>query len=111
MRFVWQDALRYFGISGLALCALHTIPAVAEDAFIVPPDTWPANHGSTLARSGDELLACWFAGSDEGEEDVSIVCSARQDRSEWSSPWTPVAPQERAEGSWLANKFVGNPVL
>lgn len=107
----------------IASCTLSAGPANGGEAnppqavsgyseeLIVPLDTYPANHGSTVVelKSGG-ILTCWFAGSAEAEEDVRIVCSRKTEET-WTTPRPVVDNTDAANESWTSTKFVGNPVL
>jgi len=46
----------------------------------------PGCHASTIEQTGDgQIVAAWFAGTDEGEDDVGIWVS-RLENGRWSSP-------------------------
>ncbi|HBO50991.1 MAG TPA: sialidase, partial [Planctomycetes bacterium] len=42
-------------------------------------------HASTIAESGKALVAAWFGGTGEGNKDVGIWVSRRED-GKWSAP-------------------------
>lgn len=75
-----------------SLCATHPSIILEEFVFINPP--FASCHASTLteARKG-EILCSWFAGTEEGAEDVKIWI-ARKDKKKWSLP-VVVAEEER----------------
>jgi predicted neuraminidase len=102
----------------LSLLALVSTHAAYEESFISAPATqgglFAANHSSTLVWIPDTetIISCWYAGEREGSKDVSIVCSDRDSRTaNFSPPRIVVASGEKAEGAWLSNKTLGNPVL
>jgi len=51
--------------------------------FIYKQGPPPRCHASTLAESGDVLVAAWFGGTDEGHKDVGIWV-ARKNGKQWS---------------------------
>jgi predicted neuraminidase len=62
--------------------------AVVRAELIFPLDNRPTPgcHASTVVQARDgRLLAAWFAGTDEGEEDVGIWVS-RLENAQWSRP-------------------------
>jgi predicted neuraminidase len=75
-----------------SICATHHSIILEEFIFINPP--FASCHASTLteARKG-EILCSWFAGTEEGAEDVKIWI-ARKNKKEWSLP-VVVAEEER----------------
>jgi predicted neuraminidase len=83
-----------------------THPAIVERGFVVPEHRFGMCHASTIAHSGDALIAAWFAGSLEGRADVAIWL-ARNAGSGWSEP-VRVASGEQSDGSALP---CWNPVL
>ncbi|MGD8497630.1 MAG: exo-alpha-sialidase [Chromatiales bacterium] len=83
-----------------------THPAIVERGFVVPEHRFGMCHASTIAHSGDALIAAWFAGSLEGRADVAIWL-ARNAGSGWSDP-VRVASGEQSDGSALP---CWNPVL
>lgn len=74
------------------VCATHPSIILEEFVFINPP--FASCHASTLteAQKG-EILCSWFAGTEEGAEDVKIWI-ARKNKKEWSLP-VVVAEEER----------------
>lgn len=75
-----------------SICATHSSIVLEEFVFINPP--FASCHASTLteAQKG-EILCSWFAGNEEGAEDVKIWI-ARKTKKEWSLP-VVVAEEER----------------
>lgn len=60
--------------------------------FIYDKAPFPSCHASTIVETqGGALLAAWFGGTDEGEKDVTIWLSRRENQG-----WT--APEEVADG-------------
>jgi predicted neuraminidase len=81
-------------------------PAIVERGPVVPEHRFGMCHASTIAHSGDALIAAWFAGSLEGRADVSIWL-ARNEGSGWSEP-VRVASGEQPDSTALP---CWNPVL
>lgn len=87
--------------------------------FIYETAPFPSCHASTIVESQPgKLLAAWFGGSDEGENDVAIWMSRWDGR--WSVPekvaeekgrpcWNPVLFRERAGEVQLYYKAGPNP--
>ncbi len=80
--------------------------AVVADDFIFEQSPNAMSHASTLAETGDGLVAAWFAGTFESNRDVSIWMS-KNDGSGWSAPFE-VANGLMADGKRYA---CWNPVL
>ena len=90
--------------------------------MIFPIGTWDAAHSSTvLALGGGDLLASWFAGSEENAPDVAIYTARYSaEAAKWEAPREVVAPFDRANGTCAKSKggegckfspSVWNPVL
>ena len=60
-------------------------PGMVESALIFNDAPFPSSHASTIVESGGQLLAAWFGGTDEGEDDVGIWLS-RREGDKWSAP-------------------------
>ncbi|MBK9708581.1 MAG: exo-alpha-sialidase [Acidobacteria bacterium] len=60
-------------------------PAVVKSEFIYETAPFPECHASTIAETGDGLVAAWFGGTKEKNPDVGIWIS-RQVRGKWSPP-------------------------
>lgn len=60
-------------------------PALVKSEFIADDMPTPSCHASTIAESGDTLLAAWFGGKAEGDPSVGIWL-ARYDGKSWSKP-------------------------
>jgi predicted neuraminidase len=60
-------------------------PGVVMAEFLFAEAPFAACHASTLASSGEALVAAWFAGSREGQADVGIWV-ARKQGEHWSAP-------------------------
>lgn len=103
--------LALFGLAWLAG------PAFAEPLYewqwTVPPGLLLSNQAPTIAvLPGGGLLVCWAAGSTEKARDVQIYCSRSGPGTRtWERPRPVVHRGERAQGSWLRNLTLGNPVL
>src|SRR5437016_4922200 len=86
---------KYFAVFLLFLssvCATH--PAVIVEEFIFSNPPFASCHASTLTEAPNGVILCsWFAGSEEGAEDVKIWL-ARNSKKEWSLPLV-VAEEER----------------
>ena len=81
-------------------------PAIVSDRFIFTRAPYAMSHASTLAESGNRLVAAWFGGSLESRPDVSILVSLN-DTGGWSTP-VKVADGRQTDGSRYA---CWNPVL
>lgn len=95
--------------------------AIVSSEFLYEQASFPSCHASTLAElSGGGLIAAWFGGSDEGNDDVGIWVARQEDKG-WSKPtevatgvvgdkrhpcWNPVLFQP-AEGPLLLFYKVG----
>ncbi|MEC7774845.1 MAG: sialidase family protein [Planctomycetota bacterium] len=97
----------------LAVLALSLVCAssLAEDAvlssgLIYENAPFPSCHASTIAESGAGLVAAWFGGTDEGNKDVGIWVSRKE-----NGKWSP--PMEVADGVQAPGKRhpCWNPVL
>lgn len=81
---------------------------VVQNDFIEPAPAVPEVHASTIVEAADGVLvAAWFGGTKEGNDDVSIYVSRR----EGAAAWTPakivaegVEPGKERQPTW-------NPVL
>jgi predicted neuraminidase len=70
--------------------------AIVRSEFIADDMPTPACHASTIAQSGETLVAAWFGGKAEGDPSVGIWLS-RNGGSGWSKP------SEVANGQWAAD--------
>ena len=103
----------------LALLGLACLagPAGAEPLYewqwTIAPGILLSNQAPTIAALPDgALLVCWAAGSTEKARDVQIYCSRSGPGSRsWERPRPVVQRGEHAQGSWLRNLTLGNPVL
>jgi len=69
-----------------ALLFLGSLPAAMVHSELIFDDApHPSCHASTIEWSGDGLVAAWFGGTAEGEDDVGIWLS-RHDGDAWSAP-------------------------
>ena len=73
-----------FFATARALAAAES-PAVLVNEFICETAPFPSCHASTIAETPDGLVAAWFGGTDEGNDDVGIWVS-RHDGKKWSAP-------------------------
>lgn len=69
--------------------------------LIFPIGRWGAAHSSTvLALGGGDLLASWFAGSEENAPDVGVYASRFSAESgSWAEPMEVVPPFDRTNGT------------
>ena len=93
----------------------HTLRFIWEEA------PFPRAHASTIVEAPDRsLIAAWFGGSGEGEEDVGVWSARRPRGGEWSLPtqlykepgqpaWNPVLFRDAADTIWLFFKVGPNP--
>ncbi|HHJ17348.1 MAG TPA: sialidase [Gammaproteobacteria bacterium] len=81
-------------------------PAIVYDEFIVDPAPTAMSHASSIAASGDGLVAAWFGGSLESRPDVAVFV-ARNTGNGWSGP-REVATGKQDNGGRYA---CWNPVL
>lgn len=59
----------------------------ADYAFVFPEGTFEEVHASTVEETADgTLLAAWFGGESEGEDDVEIWLSRKEPGGSWSDP-------------------------
>jgi predicted neuraminidase len=80
--------------------------AVLADSFIFSSTPHAMNHASTIAASGNRLVAAWFGGSLESRPDVGILVSLNNGNG-WSPP-IEVANGVQQDGTRFA---CWNPVL
>jgi len=100
-------------------------PALISSEFLFDPNPVPSCHATTLVETRNgALVAAWFAGTQEGKEDVGIW-SARQIGGKWTAPveiatgvledghrypcWNPVLFQPRDGGLLLFYKIGPRP--
>lgn len=89
-----------------AFAALDAPSPIVSSGFIFDPPPTPGCHASTIVEMPDGIAAAWFAGKDEGADDVGIWFSRLAD-----GKWT--APVEVANGVESEKKRypTWNPVL
>lgn len=92
-----------------------------EAEFIFRTASFPSCHASTIVETETgELLAAWFGGTREGDDDVEIWLSARANGGGWSQPrpmtqfpeipcWNPVLFCDTEGSLWLFFKIGPNP--
>lgn len=81
-------------------------PGIVIEEFIYTEAPFEQCHASTIAETPEGLVAAWFGGTEEGEDDVGIWLS-RHDGEKWSSP-IEVASGEQSDGKRFP---CWNPVL
>ncbi|MFN7770735.1 MAG: exo-alpha-sialidase [Planctomycetaceae bacterium] len=64
---------------------VHAEPPVLQSQFLYETAPFPACHAATVCETPGGLLAAFFAGTDEGENDVGIWTCRRQE-GRWQSP-------------------------
>ena len=99
----------FLAAGALAAATVHCTAAdagVLKSQFIYESAPFPECHASTIAETGDGLVAAWFGGTRERHPDVGIWVSRLE-----GERWTP--PVEVANGAGFAtNRFpTWNPVL
>ena len=67
------------------LATLLAASAVVSSEMIFEDPPHPSCHASTIVWTETGLVAAWFGGTDEGEDDVGIWLS-RHGTEGWSSP-------------------------
>ncbi|HJN46096.1 MAG: neuraminidase (sialidase) [Acidobacteria bacterium] len=89
--------------------------------FIWEVAPFPRAHASTIVEAPDgSLIAAWFGGSGEGQEDVGVWSSRKPEGGEWSSPtqvykepeqpaWNPVLFRDASDTIWLFFKVGPSP--
>jgi predicted neuraminidase len=100
----WPFSLAF--VLGVAGCATPSgTMRVEKTEFIYEQAPFRSCHASTIEETKSGLVAAWFGGSDEGNNDVGIW-TARHDDGKWS------APIEVANGVQADTRFpCWNPVL
>ncbi|MCW9705274.1 sialidase family protein [Fodinibius salsisoli] len=79
---------------------------IVEEEFIYKEAPFPSAHAATIEETEQGLIAAWFGGTDEGDDDVGIWISRLQDGA-WTAPEevvTSVEDEGKQYPSW-------NPVL
>src|SRR3989442_8932225 len=91
-RLAWLLALLFCGcgsgIGGERLVLLANLPravTVLKSEFIFETAPFPSCHASTIAETPSGLVAAWFGGTAEKNQDVGIWLS-RHDGKSWSAP-------------------------
>lgn len=109
-----------FRLVAIALSAAGLAAAAPSHEFVYTEAPFPSCHASTIVETGTgELLAAWFGGTDEGENDVAIWI-ARKTADGWSAPeevarhentptWNPVLFRTLDGVTWLFYKFGTSP--
>ncbi len=108
-RLVFRRIFSWAAETGTRLCGgpdRNRHPAVITDQFIFHRAPHAMSHASTIAASGDRLVAAWFGGSLESRPDVGIQVSLN-DGDGWSTP-VEVANGMQPDGARYA---CWNPVL
>lgn len=59
---------------------------VFSAGFIFEKAPFPECHASTIVETEDSFLAAWFGGTREGDKDVCIYASAKEDEERWGIP-------------------------
>ncbi len=79
-------------------CLYHD-PSLDIVEALIPNEPYESCHAADLLElPGGDLLCCWFAGSDEGNADISIVMSRlKAGESRWSKPVKISDDPERSE--------------
>lgn len=96
----------------LASCSLSplTRAAIESHSLATPPGA-PMCHSATLATlANGELLAIWYAGSQEADADVCLF-QARFSQGQWSAPRRILWPEAVSEAEQRWTNKLGNPAL
>lgn len=81
------------------------VEVLIHERLFTPDRFFPQCHASTLVvLQGEEILAAWFAGTKEGQDDVAIWCARRKD-GVWQDPF--VAADEPDVPCWNPVLFAG----
>lgn len=116
--------LPVFAVRPLAVLAADE-PAMITSEFIFESAPFPSCHASTIVETeAGNLLAAWFGGTAEGQPDVGIWLS-RRENAKWSEPdevashqlgngmrepcWNPVLFRPRTGALWLFYKVGSSP--
>ena len=81
----------------VAIAAARSQDAPVQAEFIYETATFPSAHASTIAETGEGLVAAWFGGTRERAPDVGIWVSRRV-AGRWSAP-VEVANGVQADGT------------
>ena len=79
---------------------LYSNPRLSTIEALIPNGPYASCHAADLLETPEgDILAVWFAGSDEGNSDISIVLS-RLDKgsSQWTEP-VKVSDRRRIDGA------------
>ena len=117
--------MRQRAVLSVMLLALSTMASAQRPehtiGFIWDEAPFPRAHASTLVEVADgSLVAAWFGGSGEGQEDVGIWSSRKPTGGEWSAPvqvykepeqpaWNPVLFRDPSDTLWLFFKIGPSP--
>lgn len=87
-------------------------PGVVESQYIFDPPPTPGCHASTIEQAADgSLVAAWFAGTDEGEDDVEIYVARWVDNA-WTKPVSVVTGVQYESYAGVEKRYpCWNPVL
>ena len=73
-------------------------PAIVNSQFVYESAPFPSCHASTIEQTPTGIVAAWFGGSDEGNNDVGIWFARLDDKTgKWSAPVevaTGVTPEQ-----------------
>ena len=98
---------------GLWLAAASPARGDSFTPSALPAPNGHINHAPGIVElPSGRLLACWYSGSTEANEDAAILCSDSEDAgASWGLPTRAAGPGERAAGAVEANKSLGNVAL
>jgi alpha-L-rhamnosidase len=65
--------------------AQHNNRAILKDQFVYDTASFPSCHAATMAETPAGLVAAWFGGTNEGNNDVCIY-SSTYNKGKWSAP-------------------------
>jgi predicted neuraminidase len=83
LKYLW--CLSFVFASLFSLEAKH--PCIIQQEFIVANPPFASCHASTLTQTeSGSILCAWFAGTEEGADDVAIWLSVLENQSPWSAP-------------------------
>ncbi len=74
--------------------------------FVTEVEKTKMSHSPTLTELPDQrIMACWYEGSGEGDDDVEIYCRTKAKGAEkWEPRTIAVARDEKTEGHIINNK-------
>jgi predicted neuraminidase len=85
----WAVSSRAFFLAPLGESSeardINRQPGWVSSEFLYDTASFPSCHASTIVETTGGLVAAWFGGSDEGNDDVGIWL-ARHDGARWSAP-------------------------